>query len=173
MLSYEVRVDDGALGSFTNFGASLSASTFTSTVTGLMYSSEYRFVVVASNHIGSCESNVVTAVVASLPSTPAIAPSLNFKFTTETSIRVVVNEVTADGGSPITNYQLQRTDASGSDFFDVTNEVKLDRQYQIDGLKKGLSYKFRYRVANKVGMSNWSPESVLIPAVEPTAPPKP
>jgi hypothetical protein len=62
---------------------------------------------------------------------------------------------------------------SGSDFFDVSSVVTLDRQYQISSLQKGQSYRFRYRVVNKVGASDWSPESVLIPAVVPSAPPKP
>jgi hypothetical protein len=51
--------------------------------------------------------------------------------------------------------------------------VNLAQEFQIDGLEKGHEYRFRYRVVNKVGVSDWSPESVLIPAVVPSAPPKP
>ena len=31
-------------------------------------------------------------------------------------------------------------------------------------------YRFRYRVINNIGFSNWSPESYLIPAIVPQAP---
>jgi hypothetical protein len=48
----------------------------------------------------------VTAVVANVPNTPTTAPFFNPSFTTTTSLRVEVNEVTANGGTPITNYQL-------------------------------------------------------------------
>lgn len=106
ILDYQVQVDDGALGAFVQFGASLSASKFTVEVTGLTYTFDYRFMIIASSHIGSSESKVVTAVVANVPNTPTTAPFFNPSFTTTTSLRVEVNEVTANGGTPITNYQL-------------------------------------------------------------------
>jgi len=71
-----VHIDDGARGPFTKFGASLSAETFTATVTGLLYTLDYRFVVYAINQIGPKDSNVVRAVVAGIPNTPASAPSV-------------------------------------------------------------------------------------------------
>lgn len=104
ILSYEVHVDDGALGPFAKFGASLSAETFTTTVTGLMYTLDYRFVVYAINEIGVKDSNIVRAVVAGIPNTPTSAPSVQIEFTTETSLRIRVAAVTVDGGTPITSY---------------------------------------------------------------------
>ena len=44
---------------------------------------------------------------------------------------------------------------------------------QVQGLVKRNSYRFRYRVVNEVGPSEWSPESFLVPAVRPETPPKP
>jgi hypothetical protein len=43
VLSYTVMVDDGAAGAFTQYGLPLSASSFTTTVSGLTYTLQYRF----------------------------------------------------------------------------------------------------------------------------------
>lgn len=53
ILDYIVMVDDGAAGDFSQFGAQLSASTFTADVTGLTLSSQYRFKIITSNYIGT------------------------------------------------------------------------------------------------------------------------
>lgn len=83
-------VDDGAAGSFTQFGSDLTASEFTLDVTGLTLSSQYRFKIVASNIIGSIDSNIVSSIVADLPETPLNAPSLEILETNTTSIRVIL-----------------------------------------------------------------------------------
>jgi hypothetical protein len=116
-------VDDGAAGSFTQFGADLTASTFTVDVTGLTLSSEYRFKITASNHIGTQDSNIVKSIVADLPSTPVNAPTFAAAETNSTSIRVVMDTITQDGGSPIISYQLQRTEPGSSVFFDVIGSL--------------------------------------------------
>jgi hypothetical protein len=99
-------VDDGAAGEFTQHGADLTASTFTLDVSGLTLSSEYRFKVTVSNHIGSMDSNIVTSLVADLPETPENAPSFIATETNTTSIRVVMDTITEDGGTPIISYHL-------------------------------------------------------------------
>lgn len=45
ILSYQVMVDDGAMGPFTPYGSLLTASTFTIDVTALNLSLNYRFMV--------------------------------------------------------------------------------------------------------------------------------
>ena len=40
-------------------------------------------------------------------------------------------------------------------------------------MTKSYSYRFRYRVVNSIGSSEWSPESYLYPAVTPDAPAQP
>jgi hypothetical protein len=97
-------VDDGAAGEFTQFGDTLTASIFTVDVTGLTLSSEYRFKIVSTNHIGSVDSNILTSLVADLPTAPANAPGFISTETNTTSIRVVMDTITADGGTPITSY---------------------------------------------------------------------
>ena len=72
------------------------------------------------------------------------------------------------------SYNLQRTESKGSTFFDViggTNDYNLNSELQVADLIKRKSYRFRYRVINQVGSSDWSPESFLVPAVKPETPP--
>jgi hypothetical protein len=51
--------------------------------------------------------------------------------------------------------------------------MTLNNEYNVEGLKKGQQYRFRYRAINIVGPSAWSPESSLIPAINPATPPQP
>lgn len=60
-------VDDGNLGSFVEFGNLLSSSTFKLDITGLTYTLSYRFKVIAKNHIGTLDSNIVSALIADVP----------------------------------------------------------------------------------------------------------
>ena len=119
ILKYAVYVDDGAAGDFTQYSTDQTASTFVIDVTGLTYKLEYRLKIVASNYIGDVESNVVRAIVADLPDTPANAPSFSISETDTDSIRVEMEQITADGGNAINSYHLQRTEPGGSVFFDV------------------------------------------------------
>jgi predicted phage tail protein len=174
--SYRVLVDDGSLGDFVDYGNLLSASIFELDLTGLTYTLSYRFKIIAKNHIGSTESNVVSALIADVPAQPASAPGFVADETTSDSIRVTLQEVTTTGGSDIISYQLQRTETGGSTFFDVVGSVQnqtIYTQHQVEGLEKGAAYRFRYRALNRIGAGAWSAESYLTPAVKATAPPKP
>jgi hypothetical protein len=85
-------------------------------------------------------------------------------------------QVLLDGGSAIISYNLQRTEPGGSVWFNVIGS-KANRttntQYELNNLYKRSGYRFRYRVENKVGYSDWSPEVYLTPAVAPSAPQQP
>jgi len=53
---------------------------------------------------------------------------------------------TINGGDAVISYHLQRTEHGGSDFFDVagsTQNMTTYTQYQVEGLIKGLAYRFR------------------------------
>jgi hypothetical protein len=49
--------------------------------------------------------------------------------------------------------------------------MTLSTLFTVNDLTRGKPYKFRYRAYNAIGYSGWSPESSLIPAVTPNAPP--
>ena len=71
---------------------------------------------------------------------------------------------------------MQRTEAGGSVFFDVTGGIgnyNLNAEVMVQELEKRKAYRFRYRVINEIGPSEWSPESFLTPAVKPPTPPQP
>jgi len=51
--------------------------------------------------------------------------------------------------------------------------MTLNLEFQTSNLAKRRAYRFRYRAINKVGPSEWSPESFLVPAIKPEAPPQP
>lgn len=99
-------VDDGQAGAFTQFGEVLNGYTYTIDVTGLTLGSEHRFKIVASNHIGNRDSNIVKSVAADEPNAPVNAPGFIQAETNTTSIRVSLEKVTEDGGSPILSYHL-------------------------------------------------------------------
>ena len=87
-----------------------------------------------------------------------------------------MDNINDNGGAPILSYNLQRTESGGSTFFDVTGgdgNSNLNTEVQVKELVKRKSYRFRYRVINQVGPSQWSPESFLVPAVKPDTPPQP
>lgn len=174
ILSYQVMVDDGSQGAFTTYGSALGASTFTLDLSGLTVGSEYRFYVVVTNVIGSSNSNVVSSVVADVPNTPSSAPGFVQSETNSTAIRVTMPEIVQNGGSAITTYNLQRTEAGSSVWFDVAGSAanySTSTEITVTGLHKRQSYKFRYRVANLVGWSDWSPDVYLTAALTPSAPP--
>ena len=166
--------DDGELGDFIPIDEDIGPSTFSYDVHSLQESAVYRFKVVVYNEIGPTASNIVSTVVADVPSTPSQAPSFNTEETTSDSIRVVMEKIADDGGSQILSYHLQRTESGGSVFFDVVGgegNYNLNSEVQVINLVKRRSYRFRYRVINQVGPSDWSPESFLVPAVKPETPP--
>lgn len=117
----------------------------------LQESAVYRFKVIVYNEIGPRDSNIVSTVVADVPSTPTSPPSFNAEETTITSIRVVMDRIVDDGGSQIISYHLQRTESGGSVFFDVVggeDDFNLNSEVQVPNLEKRRSYRFRYRVIN-------------------------
>lgn len=70
----------------------------------------------ASNVVGTVQSNVVAAFVADLPGAPANSPVIVKAETGIDQIRVSfaafdTDSAAATGGSPIISYQLQRTEA--------------------------------------------------------------
>ena len=139
ILKYAVYVDDGAAGAFTQYSTDLTPSTFTIDVAGLTYTLEYRFKIVASNHMGDVGSNIVSAIVADVPDTPINAPSFSISETDTDSNRVEMEEISANGGNSIISYHLQRTEPGGSVFFDVTGSESnrtVDTEILVRNLEK-------------------------------------
>lgn len=112
-MSYQVYADDGSNGALTTVGSALSGTQHSYDVESptahtLVIGSEHRFAIVATTHVGSVQSNIVSAVAANLPAMPAVGPTVVKSETDVTKIRASFSEFTSSvsdtGGSLILSY---------------------------------------------------------------------
>lgn len=65
-------------------------------------------------------------------------------------------------------------DGNYGDFIEVESSYdKLQTIYLIDGVEKGLYYRFKYRVQNQIGWSDESEVAYILAADAPSQPPAP
>ena len=89
--------------------------------------------------------------------------------TTESSIDVVYDPVTADGGAPITTYEIWMD--SGNGFKAVSSPPLLVSPATISAdISSGVSRLFKFRAFNVHGWSDFSPSFAIVSATIPTAP---
>ena len=115
-------------------------------------------------------------LLADVPSTPTIAPTVVPDLTNGIQIGVAYEAISSDGGSSITSYELQKGSTSLTDFVTISGaEPKsLALSFTVTlNVSKGKYYSFRYRAVNSVGASDWSPISIIQAATVPPAPPAP
>jgi hypothetical protein len=179
MTSYDVQIDDGADGAFSDSSTGLSATTLQLAISaGLTSGNTYRLKVIGYNDVGSIQSNVVSTVIADAPDQPVNSPYIDSDETTTTQIRVQYDQIADanNGGDSIISYHLQMANSDGSGFFDIIgseSNMTLSTAYTVTGLTRGKTYRFRYRAANSVGWSDYSDVSYLSPSSVPDAPPRP
>lgn len=136
------------------------------TVTGLTAGTTYTFAVRASNAVGdgpaSAESGPVTPAAVPQPPTNLVATRGN-------TTADLVWTPGANGGSPITGYQLQvRTGTTVIGTRLVTGAVS---STTVTGLLNGVAYNFRLQAVTAAGTSALSaPSNAVTPATVPTAP---
>lgn len=113
--------------------------------------------------------NTAGAVIQVRPHTPPAAPRRG-DLTTESSIDVVFDAVTADGGAPITTYEVWMD--SGSGFGAVSTAPLLVSPATIvnPDITSGVSRLFKFRAQNVHGWSDFSPSFAIVSATIPTAP---
>ena len=117
--SYTVKGDDGtgsALADLSGGAQVLSSSTFELVISSpaihtLVVGTEYRFAVIATNPVGTVQSNVVDVIVANLPIAPTNGPQLVIDETQTDTIRVSLESLdhslsSETGGTLITSYHL-------------------------------------------------------------------
>ena len=64
-------------------------------------------------------------------------------------------------------------DGQGGDFTTILGEgdnITAVTSHTVTGLTKGLTYKFKVRVANRIGFSAWSAETSIQAALKPAKP---
>lgn len=136
----------------------------------------FLFRVIVYTADSSSYSSGLLIKLAGLPGTPTSAPSLITSETDTTRITVQMPQVTDTGGDAIFTYNLQIDDGKGGSFVSVAGEEtrSLQTYYSItNGIVRGLHYRIRYRVANSVGWSDFSPNLEALAATYPEAPPAP
>ena len=189
---------------------SLNSLTVTALPGSVAVGTTLRFRLMAFNQGGfsATSSRSLRVVLATVPAQPADAAESDTGVTSGSVLKVTYAAPASDGGSPVTNYEVQMDDGVGGGFHTVAGgdgagylkhyfiahgggacsyseacEAALT-SYGLDGeqysqtvtsmaLVKGMTYRLRYRAANAIGWSEWSPVSHVQAAKEPEAPPAP
>uniref|UniRef100_A0A670Y8E7 Titin n=1 Tax=Pseudonaja textilis TaxID=8673 RepID=A0A670Y8E7_PSETE len=136
-------------------------------VTKLLKGNEYVFRVMAVNKYGvgeALESEPVLAVnpfvVPDPPKTPEVTTI------TKDSMIVCWGHPDSDGGSPITNYIVERRDRTGLRWVKCNKRVVTDLRYKVSGLTEGHEYEYRIKAENAAGVSEPSPSSPFYKACD-------
>ena len=94
--------------------------------------------------------------------------------TSSSRIKVTfANPVPSNGGSAIISYELQMDDGLSGEFSSIVGYSvnSLLTAYTVtSGIVKGREYRFRYRVRNSIGWSDFSDESAILAATIPSPP---
>jgi titin len=76
-----------------------------------------------------------------------------------TSLTLTWGLPSSDGGSPITDYKIEVSSNGGSTWTAITHTASDSRTFNVTGLAKGTSYRFRVSTVTGVGTS--APTTVL------------
>ena len=111
ILGYKIYVDDGALGTFTEYDSAdvndkpfLDTYTIDMSSTGLngVVGKTYRIMIGAVNSVDEVQSDSIAAILAGVPGTPTAATSLS----DGSYIEIIMTPPSSNGGIPIISYQL-------------------------------------------------------------------
>uniref|UniRef100_A0A8D0DYE2 Titin n=1 Tax=Salvator merianae TaxID=96440 RepID=A0A8D0DYE2_SALMN len=72
----------------------------------------------------------------------------------------------SDGGSPITNYIIERRDRAGLRWVKCNKRIVTDLRYKVSGLTEGHEYEYRIKAENAAGVSEPSPSSQFYKACD-------
>jgi hypothetical protein len=139
-------------------------------VTGLTNGTAYTFTVTATNSFGSSTSDPSAPVTpATVPSTPG-APTAT-RGDTQVSLSWTAP---SNGGSAITDYVVQYSSDSGSNWTTFADGTSATTSAIVTGLTNGTSHVFRIAATNAVGTSSYSSaSSAVTPAGVPATPAAP
>ena len=138
------------------------------TNTGLTGGTTYFYKVSAVNTLGtSLLSNEASATPPTVPSAPQNLQATAGPLT----VALTWDAPSTNGGSPITGYKIYRSTSSGTEagFASLGNVTS----YTNTGLTAGVTYFYKVKAVNSLGVSAYSNEASATPTTPPTAPSAP
>ena len=150
---------------WTNVVSDLQVTQFK--VTKLLKGNEYIFRVMAVNKYGLGESLESEPTIADNPYVVPDPPE-NPEVTaiTKDSMVIMWQAPKSDGGTPITNYNIERKDRIGLRWVKCNKRKVKDLQFKVTGLVVGHEYEFRITAENAAGVSAPSATSPFYKATD-------
>ncbi|MFI5415819.1 MAG: fibronectin type III domain-containing protein, partial [Nitrososphaerales archaeon] len=141
-------------GNFTNLVPN-SGSSFTAySHTGLLVGHTYTYRIFAINSIGtSNSSNTATVTTVQVTTVPG-SSILSANPSSATSISLSWSPPSSDGGSAITGYRIEYSNATSQYSILVANSGNTQTSYLHKGLTTGQIYSYRVTAINAIGMGN-------------------
>jgi hypothetical protein len=133
-----------------------SSSATTRTITGLVNGTEYTFTVAATNSAGTGPESDHSNAVTPAP-TPPGPPTIGAAVAGDSEAIVSWTAPASDGGSPIIGYVVTPYVgyvSQGPRYFVSTSTTQT-----VGGLANGITYRFRVRAWNAIGVSGFSTAS--------------
>ena len=138
-------------------------------VTGLTNGTAYEFQVASTNAVGTSGYSAVAGPIT--PVAPASAPLNLGALGGNGQVDLTWMVPSSDGGSAITDYQIQSSLDGGSSWAVVADAVSTATSFAVTGLINGTTYVYRVAAVTSYGLGAWStPSSPATPMTVATAP---
>ena len=138
-------------------------------VTGLANGTAYEFRVASTNAVGTSAYSAVAGPIT--PVAPASAPRNLSAVGGNGQVDLTWMVPISNGGSAITDYQIQLSLDGGASWVVVADAVSAVTSFTVSGLINGTTYTYRVAAITSYGLGAWStPSSPVTPMTVPTAP---
>jgi len=165
---YTIQYSSDGGSNWTAFPHPASAAT-TASVTGLTSGTRYVFKVAAVNAAGT--GNWSTNSAALVPLSVPTVPTSVMGAAGNSQVSLSWTAPADNGGGAITNYTIQYSSDSGSNWSTFPQTASTATTATVTGLTNGTSYLFQVAAANVVGASSWSSNSLAVtPRTVPAVP---
>lgn len=137
-------------------------------VTKLLEGNEYMFRVMAVNSYGISEPLESGGVIMKTPYVPPGPPHIDdISNISHDGMTVTWSAPESDGGSEITNYNIEKKDRNGIKWTRCNRQKVTDLSFRVMGLTTGHEYEFRVSAENVVGIGEPSLPSPFYKARDP------
>ena len=138
-------------------------------VTGLTNGTAYEFQVASTNAVGDSAFSSVAGPIT--PVAPASAPLNLVALGGNAQVDLTWIVPVSDGGSAITDYQIQSSLDGGVSWAVVADALSTATSVTVTGLVNGTTYVYRVSAVTSYGLGAWSmPSSLVTPITVTTAP---